>query len=55
VGLSVTKGGGLSLGGLHLGGVNVGGLAFSGAMPLQFQDGRASLGAFPIGAAFKIY
>ena len=55
VGLNVTKGGGLNLGGLRLGGVNIGGLQFSGAMPLQFQDGRASLGAFPIGPAFKVY
>jgi hypothetical protein len=55
VGLTVTKGGGLGLGGLRLGGVNVGGLAFGGAMPLRFQDGRASLGAFPIGPAFKVY
>ena len=55
VGLKVTKGGGLSLGGLRLGGVNVGGLAFTGGMPLQFQDGRAGLGAFPIGPAFKVY
>ena len=55
VGLGVTRGGGLNFGSLHLGGVNVGGLAFSGAMPLQFQDGRANLGAFPIGPAFKVY
>jgi hypothetical protein len=55
VGLTVTKGGGLDLGGLRLGGVNLGGLRFSGAMPLQFQDGRASLGAFPIGPAFKVF
>lgn len=55
VGLSVTKGGGLNLGGLHLGGLNIGGLGFSGAMPLRFQDGRASLGGFPVGGAFKVY
>ena len=55
VGLGVTKGGGLSLGGLRLGGVNIGGLQFGGAMPLRFEDGRASLGAFPIGPAFKVY
>lgn len=55
VGLSVTKGAGIGLGGLRLGGVNIGGLAFSGALPLRFQDGRASLGPFPLGPAFKIY
>jgi hypothetical protein len=53
--LSVAKGGGLNLGGLRLGGVSIGGLSFSGAMPLRFEDGRASFGAFPVGPALKIY
>ena len=53
--LKVGKGGGLSLGGLHIGGLNIGGLSFSGSMPLTFADGRASIGAFPIGQALKVY
>lgn len=52
--LTVGKGGGINIGGLHLGGLNIGGLSFRGSMPLTFQDGRASLGAFPIGAALKV-
>jgi hypothetical protein len=53
--LGVGKGGGLSLGGLHFGGLKIGGLSFSGSMPLTFEDGRAAFGAFPIGAALKVY
>jgi hypothetical protein len=53
--LSVGKGGGFTIGGLRLGGLKIGGLSFSGSMPLTFQDGRAALGAFPIGAALKVY
>ena len=54
-GLSVTKGGGLTIAGLHVGGVSVGGLSFSGSMPLTFENGEAAIGAFPLGPALKIY
>ena len=53
--LSVGKGGGINLGGLHIGGLSVGGLSFSGSMPLTFEDGRARFGAFPVGAALRVY
>ena len=53
--LTVGQGGGLNLGGIRIGGLNIGGLSFSGAMPLTFEDGRARFGAFPIGAALKVY
>jgi hypothetical protein len=53
--LSVGQGGGINLGGLRIGGLSVGGLSFTGAMPLTFEDGRARFGAFPIGAALKVY
>jgi hypothetical protein len=54
-GLSVSKGGGVTVAGIHLGGVNVGGMSFSGSMPLQFEGGEASFGAFPLGPALKVY
>jgi hypothetical protein len=53
--LSVGQGGGINLGGLRIGGLSIGGLSFSGAMPLTFEDGRARFGAFPIGAALRVY
>jgi hypothetical protein len=53
--LAVGKGGGFTLGAIHIGGLNIGGLHFSGAMPLRFEDGQASMGIFPLGRALRVY